>query len=240
MCRYLLFMRFHIFHRSTCRFSCEEGKTTYHSFVFPPSRVWNQLHMHACMHVSRLEASNLKSDQTIFLSCTADGAETETRRLRPPYQTGKRRSRFREYDETVKINPGIGADFVVSNLASIGLFRPVSSKSSLLTPSPPTRPRTRIWTLDHGFPFALIFALSYSYQCKGGKHASRTLNAVKVRLAHLPEPLDGRKDAKWITATAIGLLLQCYTSNKERRRRPERNQRCVTYHCVDRRSRHGQ
>lgn len=89
MCRYLLFMRFHIFHRSTCRFSCEEGKTTYHSFVFPPSRVWNQLHMHACMHVSRLEASNLKSDQTILLSCTADGAETETRWLRPPYQTGK-------------------------------------------------------------------------------------------------------------------------------------------------------
>lgn len=89
MCRYLLFMRFHIFHRSTCRFSCEEGKTPYHSFVFPPSRVWNQLHMHACMHVSRLEASNLKSDQTILLSCTADGAETETRWLRPPYQTGK-------------------------------------------------------------------------------------------------------------------------------------------------------
>lgn len=159
---------------------------------------------YACMHVSRLEASNLKSDQTILLSCTADGAETETRWLRPPYQTGKRRSRFREYNKTVKINPGIGADFVVSNLASIGLFRPVSSKSSLLTPSPPTRPRTRIWTLDHGFPFVLIFALSYQ--------SSRTLNAVKVRLAHLSEP-----DAKWITATAIGLLLQCYTSNKERR-----------------------
>lgn len=44
---------------------------------------------YACMHVSRLEASNLKSDQTILLSCTADGAETETRWLRPPYQTGK-------------------------------------------------------------------------------------------------------------------------------------------------------